>query len=60
MIGAIALCSALYALGLLPLNYAGAGLLLLGMALLVAEAFMPSFGVLGIGGVVAFVLGSLL
>ena len=56
-IGAICLLLGLYALAALPLNYAGAGLALLGMALLVAEAFMPSFGVLGIGGLVAFVIG---
>ena len=56
-IGAICLLLGLYALAALPLNYAGAGLALLGMALLVAEAFMPSFGVLGIGGLAAFVIG---
>ncbi len=56
-IGAICLLLGLYALAALPLNYAGAALALLGMALLVAEAFMPSFGVLGIGGLVAFVIG---
>jgi membrane-bound serine protease (ClpP class) len=47
----------LYALAALPLNYAGAGLALLGMALLISEAFVPSFGILGIGGVIAFVIG---
>jgi membrane-bound serine protease (ClpP class) len=56
-IGAICLLLGLYALAALPLNYAGAGLALLGMALLVAEAFVPSFGILGIGGLVAFVIG---
>jgi membrane-bound serine protease (ClpP class) len=56
-IGAICLLLGLYALAALPLNYAGAGLALLGMSLLVAEAFMPSFGVLGIGGLAAFVIG---
>jgi len=56
-IGAICLLLGLYALAALPLNYAGAGLALLGMSLLIAEAFMPSFGVLGIGGLVAFVIG---
>jgi membrane-bound serine protease (ClpP class) len=57
-IGAICLLLGLYALAALPLNYAGAALLLLGMTLLVAEAFMPSFGALGIGGVAAFVMGA--
>ena len=60
VIGGIALMVALYALNLLPVSYAGAGLLLLGVALVVAEAFVPSFGVLGIGGMTAFVFGSLL
>jgi membrane-bound serine protease (ClpP class) len=56
-IGAICLVIGLYALAALPLNYAGAGLAILGMALLVGEAFMPSFGILGIGGLIAFVIG---
>lgn len=60
VIGGISLLVALYALNLLPVSYAGAGLLLLGVALMVAEAFVPSFGVLGIGGVAAFAAGSLL
>ena len=59
VIGAIALIVGLYALNLLPLNAAGVGLVLLGVALMVGEAFAPSFGVLGIGGAVAFGLGSL-
>lgn len=58
--GAIALLLALYAFQLLPINYAGLGLLLLGIAFLVAEAFMPTFGVIGFGGIVAFVIGSIL
>jgi membrane-bound serine protease (ClpP class) len=59
VIGAIALTVGLFALNLLPLNYAGIGLLFIGIALMVAEAFAPSFGALGIGGVIAFALGSL-
>ncbi|ANW00631.1 NfeD family protein [Bradyrhizobium icense] len=59
VIGGIALLVGLYALNLLPISYAGAGLLLLGIALMVAEAFLPSFGVLGIGGVISFAVGSL-
>ena len=58
VIGAIALVLGLYSLHQLPLDYAGLALLLLGIALMVAEAFTPSFGVLGIGGLVAFVLGA--
>ncbi|GAB4141318.1 MAG: nodulation protein NfeD [Sphingomonadales bacterium] len=57
-IGAISLLIGLYALGTLPVNYAGLALMLLGIALMVAEAFAPSFGVLGVGGTAAFVLGA--
>ncbi len=59
-IGAIALLLALYSFQLLPINYAGMALILLGVALMVAEAFEPSFGVLGIGGLIAFVIGSII
>jgi membrane-bound serine protease (ClpP class) len=60
VVGGIALLVGLYALNLLPVNFAGVALLLLGVALLVAEAFLPSFGVVGIGGIIAFAIGSLL
>lgn len=59
-VGAICLLLALFAFQLLPVSYAGLGLVLLGVALLVAEVFTSSFGVLGVGGVVAFVAGALL
>lgn len=58
--GTISLLVALYAFQLLPINYAGLGLLLVGIGLIVAEAFAPSFGVLGIGGVTAFIIGSIM
>ena len=60
VLGGICLILALYALQLLPVNYAGVALILLGIAFIAAEAFMPSFGVLGIGGVVAFVFGAVI
>lgn len=56
-IGAICLLIGLYALAALPVNYAGIALIVLGLALMVGEAFNPSFGILGIGGAIAFVLG---
>ncbi len=57
-IGAISLIVALFALNLLPIDYAGAGLVLLGIALMVAEAVIGAFGVIGVGGIVAFAFGS--
>lgn len=57
-IGAICLLIGLYALAALPVNYAGFALILLGIGLMVGEAFAPSFGILGIGGIVAVVLGA--
>ncbi|WP_372881282.1 nodulation protein NfeD [Psychromonas sp.] len=59
VLGGICLLLAMYALQMLPVNYAGLGLILLGLILLIAEAFSPSFGVLGLGGVIAFILGSI-
>ena len=59
-IGAISLLVALYALNMLPVNYAGVALLVLGLALMIAETFVPSFGILGLGGVAAFVIGSVM
>jgi membrane-bound serine protease (ClpP class) len=58
--GAICLILALISLQLLAFNHAGLVLILLGIALLIGEAFMPSFGVLGIGGVISLALGSFL
>jgi membrane-bound serine protease (ClpP class) len=60
VVGAICLLLALYAFQVLSVNYAGLGLMLLGIALLIGEAFAPSFGVLGLGGIIAFVIGSII
>jgi membrane-bound serine protease (ClpP class) len=60
VIGGVAILLALWGLQMLPVNYAGLALLLLGIAFLVAEAFLPSYGALGIGGVAAFAFGALL
>lgn len=59
-VGSICLLLALFSLQVLPINYAGLALILLGIGLMVAEAFQPSFGVLGLGGVAAFAIGSVM
>jgi membrane-bound serine protease (ClpP class) len=58
--GAISLLLALYAFHMLSVNWTGVALLLLGAALMIAEVFIGSFGVLGVGGIVAFVVGGLM
>lgn len=60
VVGAICLLLALYAFQLLPVNFAGLGLIVLGVILIVSEAFVPAYGVLGTGGVVSFVIGSVI
>jgi membrane-bound serine protease (ClpP class) len=58
--GAISLLLAMFAFQVMPVNYAGVGLIILGIAFMVGEALMPSFGSLGIGGLIAFVIGSVI
>jgi len=60
VIGGICLLLALYAFQILPVNYVGLALMLLGFALIAVELFVPSFGILGIGGVIAVVFGSII
>jgi membrane-bound serine protease (ClpP class) len=60
VVGAISVVLAMYAFHLLPVNFAGIGLILLGIAFMIAEAFVPSFGALGLGGLAAFVIGSVI
>ena len=60
VVGAICLLLALFAFQVLSVNYAGLALIALGVVLIVAESFVPSFGALGLGGIIAFVLGSVM
>jgi len=60
LIGSISLVVALYALALLPINYAGAALVLIGIGLMIAEAHIGAFGAIGVGGIAAFVIGALM
>ena len=60
VVGVISLILAFFALQILPVNYAGLLLILVGLGMVVAEAFTPAFGVLGLGGIVGLILGSLI
>lgn len=60
VVGGICLLLALFALQVMPISYAGLALIILGIALMISEAFIPSFGALGLGGIVAFVIGSVM
>jgi membrane-bound serine protease (ClpP class) len=60
VIGATCLLLALFAFQILSVNYAGLALIFLGLAFIVGEAFIPSFGILGVGGIIAFVAGSVI
>jgi membrane-bound serine protease (ClpP class) len=60
VIGGIALLVGLFALNMLPINYAGLALILLGLGFIVAEAFVPAYGSLGAGGIIAFAIGAIM
>lgn len=60
VVGAICILLALYAFQVLPVNYAGLALIVLGILLMIGEVFVPSFGALGLGGIIAFVVGSII
>ncbi len=60
VVGSICVLVAMYAFHMLPVNYAGLALILLGIGFMVAEVFLPSFGSLGVGGVIAFAVGSVI
>lgn len=60
VVGVICLLLGAYALQIIPVNFAGLALILLGFALIVAEAFVPSFGILGLGGIAAFSFGAIM
>ena len=59
VVGAICLIVAAYGLQMLPINYAGLALLILGIALMIAEFFTPTIGIFGFGGAVAFIFGGI-
>jgi membrane-bound serine protease (ClpP class) len=60
VVGAICLLIALFAFQILSVNYAGLALVVVGTAMIIAEFFFPTYGSLGIGGIIAFVVGSLI
>lgn len=60
VVGGICLLLGLFALQVMPINYVGLALIMLGIVLMISEAFMPSFGALGLGGIIAFVIGSVM
>jgi membrane-bound serine protease (ClpP class) len=60
VVGGISLLIGLFALNMLPVNYAGLALVLLGLSFMIAEAFFPSYGSLGVGGIIAFAIGAVM
>jgi membrane-bound serine protease (ClpP class) len=60
VVGGICLLLALFALQVMPISYVGLALIILGIVMMISEAFIPSFGALGVGGIIAFVIGSVM
>jgi len=60
VVGVICILLAAYALQVLPVNYVGLALIIVGFALIIAESFVPSFGALGLGGIAAFIFGAIM
>ena len=60
VVGGICLLLGLFAMQVMPISYAGLALMLLGIVLMISEAFVPSFGALGLGGIAAFIIGSVM
>ena len=60
VVGVICLLLGAYALQIIPVNYAGLALIILGFALIIAETFVPSFGILGLGGIASFIFGAIM
>ncbi|MBI2882186.1 MAG: nodulation protein NfeD [Candidatus Tectomicrobia bacterium] len=60
VVGAICLIVGFYALQVLPINYAGLALILLGIILFLLEIKVVSYGALSIGGAISLVLGSVM
>jgi membrane-bound serine protease (ClpP class) len=60
VVGGICLLLGLFALQVMPISYAGLALMILGIVLMISEAFIPSFGALGLGGIIAFIIGSVM
>ncbi len=60
VVGGICLLLAMFALQVMPINYVGLALIILGIVMMISEAFIPSFGALGGGGIIAFVIGSVM
>jgi len=58
--GAVCLLLAAYAFHMLPVNYAGLALIVVGIGFIVAEVMFPAYGSLGVGGVIAFIAGALM